>query len=62
MIETKALAPSTRAGGRWSNFSISGKLMSTCGRRSAWRRGDQLRQAVQRLRAEHHVDDRARAR
>ena len=34
MIETKALAPSTRAGGRWSNFSISGKLMSTCGRRS----------------------------
>jgi protein SCO1/2 len=31
MIETKALAPSTRAGGRWSNFSISGKLMSTCG-------------------------------
>src|SRR5437016_3897693 len=32
MIETNALAPSTRAGGRWSNFSISGKLMSTCGR------------------------------
>ena len=29
---TKALAPSTRAGGKWSNFSISGKLMSTCGR------------------------------
>ena len=31
MIETKAVAPSTRAGGRWSNFSISGKEMSTCG-------------------------------
>ena len=29
MMLTKALAPSTRAGGRWSNFSISGKLMST---------------------------------
>ena len=38
MIETKAVAPSTRAGGRWSNFSISGKLMSTCGRCSLfWR-------------------------
>ena len=34
MMETKAVAPSVRAGGRWSNFSISGKLMSTCGRRS----------------------------
>src|SRR6185437_11063745 len=32
MIETNADAPSTRAGGRWSNFSISGKEMSTCGR------------------------------
>src|SRR5215831_10940855 len=31
MIETKALGPSTRAGGRLSNFSISGKLMSTWG-------------------------------
>ena len=31
MMETKALGPSLRAGGRWSNFSISGKLMSTCG-------------------------------
>ncbi len=30
MIETKALGPSTRAGGRWSNFSISGNEMSTC--------------------------------
>ena len=30
--ETKAEALSTRAGGRWSKFSISGKLMSTCGR------------------------------
>ncbi len=32
MMETKALAPSTREGGRWSNFSISGKEMSTCAR------------------------------
>src|SRR6185436_15384203 len=30
MIDTNADAPSTRGGGRWSNFSISGKLMSTC--------------------------------
>ena len=29
MIDTKADAPSVRAGGKWSNFSISGKLMST---------------------------------
>ena len=52
----RRVAPSTRAGGRWSNFSISGKLMSTCGR--CWRCAlrQQLRQAVQRLRAEHHVD------
>ena len=27
MIETKAVAPSTRGGGRRSNFSISGKLV-----------------------------------
>src|SRR5574337_724694 len=32
MMDTKALAPSTRAGGRLSNFSISGKEMSTWGR------------------------------
>ena len=32
MIDTKAVAPSTRAGGRWSNFSISGKDTSTCER------------------------------
>ena len=31
MIETKALGPSARGSGRRSNFSISGKLMSTCG-------------------------------
>ena len=31
MIDTNALAPSTRGGGRWSNFSISGNEMSTCG-------------------------------
>src|SRR3990170_4058219 len=31
MMETKALAPSTRAGGRQSNFSISGNEMSICG-------------------------------
>ncbi len=32
MIDTNAEAPSTRGGGRWSNFSISGNEMSTCGR------------------------------
>ncbi len=32
MMLTNAVAPSTRAGGRWSNFSISGKLMSTWAR------------------------------
>ena len=32
MIETNADAPSTLAGGMASNFSISGKLMSTCAR------------------------------
>jgi len=34
MMETKALPPFSlrRAGGRWSNFSISGNAMSTCGR------------------------------
>ena len=32
VIDTNADAPSTRGGGRWSNFSISGKLMSTCDR------------------------------
>ena len=57
MIETKADAPSTRAGGRWSNFSISGKLMSTWARPVARRLRDQLGQAVQGLRAEHHVDE-----
>ena len=31
MIDTNADAPSMRGGGRWSNFSISGKRMSTCG-------------------------------
>ena len=56
MIETKAVAPSTRAGGRWSNFSISGKLMSTCGRPCALALVQQLGQAVQGLRAEDHVD------
>jgi hypothetical protein len=56
MIDTKAVAPSTRAGGRWSNFSISGKLMSTCGRRPRLARLDHLRQPVQGLRAEHEVD------
>ena len=57
MIETKARrAFGARLGGRWSNFSISGKLMSTCGWPLARARVDQLRQAVQRLRAEHQVD------
>jgi len=31
MMETKALPPATRGAGRRSNFSISGKLTSTCG-------------------------------
>ena len=31
MIETKAVGPSARGSGRRSNFSISGKLTSTCG-------------------------------
>ncbi len=31
MIETNAVGPSARGSGRRSNFSISGKLMSTCG-------------------------------
>ena len=56
MIDTNAEAPSTRGGGRWSNFSISGKLMSTCGTPVARRARDQVGQAVQRLRAEHDVD------
>ena len=33
MMETKAVTPSTRAGGKLSNFSISGKLTSTWGAR-----------------------------
>ena len=56
MIDTKALPPSTRAGGRWSNFSISGKMMSTCGWPLARRALDQLRQPMQRLRAEYEID------
>ena len=32
MIDTNAEGPSARGSGRRSNFSISGKLMSTCGR------------------------------
>ena len=32
MIDTNAVGPSARGSGRASNFSISGKLMSTCGR------------------------------
>ena len=51
-----ASAPSTRAGGRWSNFSISGKLMSTCGRCSLFAPRQHRRQAVQGLRSEHQVD------
>ncbi len=56
MIDTNAVAPSTRAGGRWSNFSISGKRMSTCGSPLARRAAISSRQAMQRLRAEHDVD------
>src|SRR5581483_5440827 len=32
MMETNAAPGCARGGGRWSNISISGKLMSTCGR------------------------------
>src|ERR1700682_4381404 len=39
MIDTNAAAPSARAGGRWSNFSISGNEMSTCARPVARLRG-----------------------
>ena len=56
MIDTNAAAPSTRGGGRWSNFSISGKLMSTCAMPVARRAANEVGQAVQRLRAEHDVD------
>ena len=56
MIETNAVAPSTRAGGRRSNFSISGNEMSTCGLPDARARVDHLGQPVQRLRAEHEID------
>src|SRR3954463_10549457 len=71
MIVTKALAPAflpaSRGAGRLSNFSISGKLMSTCGsppppgggrRTGRAAAGEQLGQPVQRLRPEHHVDER----
>ena len=56
MIETKAVGPSARGSGRRSNFSISGKLMSTCGWPDSRRAAHQLRQPVQGLRAEHQVD------
>ena len=56
MIETNAVAPSTRGGGRWSNFSISGNAMSTCGTPDCAARADHRRQPVQRLRAEHDID------
>ena len=55
-MDTKAQAPSTLAGGRWSNFSISGKLMSTWALPLLRRCGHHLRQAVQGLRAEHQID------
>jgi hypothetical protein len=56
MIETKAEVPLTVAGGRASNFSISGKEISTCAFPARPPRGDHLRQAVQGLRAEDEVD------
>ena len=55
-METKALAPSTRAGGRWSNFSISGKGDVHLRPPRAAARLDHARQAMQGLRAEHQVD------
>ncbi len=56
MIETKAVGPSTFAGGRWSNFSISGKLMSTLRSPGRAALADHRGQAVQRLGAEHEID------
>jgi hypothetical protein len=56
MIDTNAVGPSTRGGGRWSNFSISGNEMSTCGSAARAAARDQGRQAVQGLRPEHDVD------
>ncbi len=55
MIETKALAPSTRGGRQVVEFLDFGKEMSTCGLALAARAFEQLGQAVQGLRAEHHV-------
>ena len=62
MIETNAVAPSARGSGRRSNFSISGKLTSTTDAAVTPQFGEHLRQAMDRLRAEHEVDERARAR
>jgi len=56
MMETKADTPATRACGRRSNFSISGKEISTCGLPVRRARFDQGGQAVQGLRAEYHID------
>jgi hypothetical protein len=55
MIETNAEGPSARGSGRRSNFSISGKLMSTCGLPVLRRARISSGQAVQGLRAEHQV-------
>ena len=46
------------AAGRWSNFSISGKLTSTTARPVRRRSAIICGQPVQRLRAEHQVDER----
>ncbi len=55
MIETKAVGPSARGSGRRSNFSISGKLISTCGRPVSRLAREQVGQTVQGLRAEHEI-------
>ena len=55
MIETKALGAVGRGRGRWSNFSISGKLMSTMRHAVAPAALDHFRQAMQGLRSEHQI-------
>ena len=56
MIDTNAEAPSTRGGGRWSNFSIGGKRDVDLRHPGRAPRADERRQPVQRLRAEDDID------
>jgi hypothetical protein len=56
MIETKAVAPSTRGRGQAVELLDFGKGNVDLRLRRCARRRDQLRQAVQRLRPEHEID------